>query len=97
MKHLIIIAALIASAPAHAERFGFGIDPHSVGGWSGSQTDTYTPSNPSPGRGGTYDGDDGYLDNGLFGQRNPVRDPLRYSTPQPLRGWGQSFFRRWKK
>lgn len=93
MKHLIIIAALIASQ-ASAERFGAGLDVHSVGGW-GQQADSYTPSNPSPGRGGTYDGDD--ADNGLFGQREPVSDPFRYSKPQPLRGWGKSIFWRWGK
>lgn len=90
-----IIAALIAAAPAHAERFGAGIDLHSLGGW-GQQADSYTPGNPSPGRGGTYDGDDGY-GSGLFGTFVPEkqRDPLRFSKPQPLRGWGKSIFRSW--
>lgn len=77
MKHLIIIAALIASAPAHAERFGFGIDPHSVGGW-GQQTDSYTPSNPSPSRGGTYDGDDGYTQPSGLGWSAPATPPANF-------------------
>lgn len=58
MKLTLTIAAVMLATAAGAERLdtsGF----YNGGGFDHAP-DAYTPSNPSPGRGGTYDGDDGY-------------------------------------
>lgn len=57
MKLTLAIAAIMLATTAGAERLdtsGF----YGTGRF-GSAPDAYTPSNPSPSRGGTYDGDDG--------------------------------------